>query len=85
MKKQIITATFLLTVTMLITSCGNNASENKTDKTEQAENALYQCPMKCEGDKVYNEPGQCPVCNMDLEKVQGVSEERDQDANSEES
>ena len=26
----------------------------------------YQCPMKCEGDKVYEEPGNCPVCNMKL-------------------
>lgn len=26
----------------------------------------YQCPMKCEGDKVYNTPGNCPVCNMRL-------------------
>ncbi len=26
----------------------------------------YYCPMKCEGDKTYNEPGDCPVCNMHL-------------------
>ncbi len=26
----------------------------------------YQCPMKCEGDKTYNQPGNCPVCNMKL-------------------
>ncbi|MGD9993695.1 MAG: copper-translocating P-type ATPase [Salinivirgaceae bacterium] len=31
----------------------------------------YQCPMKCEGDKSYNEPGNCPVCNMQLTLVQG--------------
>ncbi|HEX7414529.1 MAG TPA: heavy metal-binding domain-containing protein [Bacteroidia bacterium] len=29
----------------------------------------YQCPMKCEGEKIYNKPGACPVCKMDLEKV----------------
>ena len=29
----------------------------------------YQCPMKCEGDKVYHEPGKCPKCNMDLKKI----------------
>ena len=34
----------------------------------------YQCPMKCEGDKVYHEPGECPKCNMDLKKVEKVSE-----------
>ena len=70
MKKQMITTTFLLTITMFMTSCGSNTSENKTEKIEQTENAMYQCPMKCEGEKMYDKPGQCPVCNMDLEKVE---------------
>jgi len=26
----------------------------------------YYCPMQCEGDKMYEEPGDCPVCGMDL-------------------
>ncbi len=26
----------------------------------------YYCPMKCEGEKTYNKPGDCPVCNMHL-------------------
>ena len=26
----------------------------------------YFCPMKCEGTKVYDKPGICPVCNMKL-------------------
>jgi hypothetical protein len=30
----------------------------------------YQCPMKCEGDKTYDEPGKCPVCNMHLDPVE---------------
>ncbi|NOY96700.1 MAG: copper-translocating P-type ATPase [Chlorobi bacterium] len=30
----------------------------------------YACPMHCEGDKVYNEPGNCPVCNMHLIPVE---------------
>jgi len=29
----------------------------------------YQCPMDCEQGKVYDEPGSCPVCKMDLKKV----------------
>ncbi|WP_325263968.1 heavy metal translocating P-type ATPase [Flavobacterium sp.] len=29
----------------------------------------YYCPMFCEGDKVYDEPGDCPVCGMDLVKA----------------
>ena len=31
--------------------------------------AIYQCPMKCEGDKTYSEEGKCPECNMALKKV----------------
>lgn len=30
--------------------------------------------MECEGDKTYEEPGSCPVCNMDLEAVETVTE-----------
>ena len=36
----------------------------------------YYCPMKCEGDKRYHEPGKCPVCGMDLEKAETASNEK---------
>jgi Copper chaperone len=26
----------------------------------------YGCPMHCEGDKLYDSPGNCPVCGMHL-------------------
>ncbi|NQU80341.1 MAG: hypothetical protein HQ543_02330 [Bacteroidetes bacterium] len=43
----------------------------KYDNTPVAEQQnRYQCPMKCEGDKFYSEPGNCPVCNMKLVPVQ---------------
>jgi Cu2+-exporting ATPase len=29
----------------------------------------FYCPMHCEGDKVYDKPGSCPVCGMNLEKL----------------
>lgn len=29
----------------------------------------YYCPMFCEGDKIYPEKGDCPVCNMHLEEI----------------
>ncbi|MFL9830433.1 heavy metal translocating P-type ATPase [Flavobacterium sp. ST-87] len=35
----------------------------------------YYCPMFCEGDKVYDEPGNCPVCGMDLVTVEASEEE----------
>lgn len=30
---------------------------------------LYQCPMKCEREKTYDQPGRCPVCKMYLQPV----------------
>lgn len=34
-----------------------------------AQSPVYQCPMKCEGEKTYNKPGSCSVCKMDLVEV----------------
>ncbi len=31
--------------------------------------AKFYCPMKCEGEKTYDQPGRCPVCNMKLKEV----------------
>lgn len=33
------------------------------------EKRKFRCPMKCEGEKTYSKPGNCPVCNMHLEAV----------------
>ena len=82
MNKQIHAAALLLTVTMFIASCGSNNPKTKTEKsaTEQTENTKYQCPMKCEGEKMYDEPGQCPKCNMDLQKVEEMHEQHEHDS-----
>lgn len=80
MKKQITSVALILTTIMFIASCGSNNSENKTEKTEKTESAMYQCPMKCEGEKMYDKPGQCPVCNMDLEKVEAKHEHSEHDS-----
>lgn len=67
--KTVITTTILLTA-FLFSSCGNSGNEkSNSNSTEQVEVAMYQCPMKCEGDKIYTEEGSCPVCKMDLELV----------------
>ena len=34
--------------------------------------AKYFCPMKCEGEKTYDEPGRCPVCKMKLKEVEAA-------------
>lgn len=56
------------------TACNNSGNSSNSnakhlvvataDATEK-----YQCPMKCQGDTAYTTAGQCPVCEMDLEKV----------------
>ena len=38
-------------------------------------NTNYSCSMHCEGDKTYNQPGDCPVCGMHLVPVGGPSGE----------
>ncbi|MCF6357281.1 MAG: hypothetical protein L3J54_05685 [Draconibacterium sp.] len=44
--------------------CGGDGHSHLNESSNVAE--IYFCPMKCEGDKTYNEPGNCPVCNMNL-------------------
>lgn len=41
------------------------------DSIKIASGERYYCPMKCEGDKTYPEPGRCPVCGMYLVPVKG--------------
>ena len=44
-----------------------SAPEINTDSSEQTAGAgIFYCPMHCEGDKVYDKAGNCPVCGMDL-------------------
>ncbi len=66
MKKNIFWITIAAALISGISSC-NSTTEKKTEaKTEKQE--AYQCPMKCEGEKTYPQPGQCPSCNMELVK-----------------
>ena len=45
--------------------------KNSENKTESYSKIKYTCPMKCEGTKVYDQPGNCPVCKMHLVPVDG--------------
>lgn len=51
---------------------GFTACKDDTSKATD-ESVVYQCPMKCEGDKTYDAPGSCPVCKMDLAAVEKTS------------
>ncbi|MFV8368363.1 heavy metal translocating P-type ATPase [Flavobacterium sp. LB2R40] len=54
--------------------CSSNKQQEKSrvilPDTAQGK---YYCPMHCEGEKVYDKPGSCPVCGMNLEKVPELS------------
>ncbi|MFA5820033.1 MAG: copper-translocating P-type ATPase [Bacteroidales bacterium] len=43
--------------------------KNPENKAQSGSKIKYFCPMKCEGEKVYDQPGDCPVCNMHLVPV----------------
>ncbi len=58
----------LLFFALLFTSCKNDKSNLKHDDL-----ALYQCPMKCEGEKTFHKKGSCTVCKMDLQPIAEAS------------
>lgn len=62
--KQIKAVISILVVLLTLASCNSNTSKNASNEV-----ALYQCPMKCEGDKTYAETGSCPICKMDLKPI----------------
>ncbi len=40
--------------------------KQKVEKPKGKGTGTFYCPMHCEGDKTYDQPGDCPVCGMDL-------------------
>ncbi|MGO4820446.1 MULTISPECIES: heavy metal translocating P-type ATPase [unclassified Flavobacterium] len=47
--------------------CSTTTShDSKAMHTHATAPGKYYCPMFCEGDKVYDKAGDCPVCGMDL-------------------
>jgi hypothetical protein len=82
MIQKIFIKTFMvLAISFAFYACNNQEPKEDQEQTEQVVadttvkpteelTAVYQCPMKCEGDKTYSEPGKCPKCEMDLKKVE---------------
>lgn len=66
MRKKLSSIAFwgLLSVSV-ISSCKNEGSEKGHENHVQDEGD-YICPMRCEDDKTYPLPGNCPVCKMKL-------------------
>lgn len=51
------------------TSCCSTHEKVGKPKVTAHSAGKYYCPMMCEGDKLYDKPGSCPVCGMNLEKM----------------
>jgi len=58
-----------------VESCCSNEPPNDKNGIAVASigNGKYYCPMHCEGNKVYDKAGDCPVCGMDLIKEQEIA------------
>lgn len=54
-------------------SCGDRYQNHQISDTHSK--TVFQCPVKCEGNKTYNVPGNCPVCNKHLEQVAEVHQQ----------
>ena len=69
----------LLLLFTVLSSCKNkHENHQQVNEHGQHSNAAYACLMKCEGDKTYPSPGNCPICKMKLvlieeELIQSIS------------
>lgn len=59
----------LLLSVSVFSSCKNESIDHGHENHVHDEGD-YICPMGCEGDKTYPQPGNCPVCNMKLQVVE---------------
>ncbi|WP_178990421.1 heavy metal translocating P-type ATPase [Winogradskyella schleiferi] len=50
-----------------------HSNDKKKEQPKGKGTGTFYCPMHCEGDKTYDEPGDCPVCGMDLVEEQNLS------------
>lgn len=83
MKKTLVLFAFAI-ASITFVSCKEEAKDTTTvevkdahaghDHAEGEMHASYACPMDCEKGKHYEEPGKCPVCEMDLVAVNDATE-----------
>ena len=56
-------------------SCNCGGRYQNHQESDPFSKTVFQCPLKCEGNKTYNVPGNCPVCNRHLEQVTEVHQQ----------
>lgn len=78
-KKTIIQSLAIMVTVIALQACNQNdkaAQKEKSAEPKEIAHADYKCPMDCEKGKVYHEEGKCPVCGMDLAKVEHTESEK---------
>jgi len=68
MKFKLFFSIFLFTG-LFFAACGGSHSGHEQTAIPPGTPVKYQCPMDCEKGKLYDQPGSCPVCKMDLTAV----------------
>ncbi|MEJ5993842.1 heavy metal translocating P-type ATPase [Pedobacter sp. Du54] len=58
-------------------ACCQTHSEPQPVQSTANAHGKYYCPMHCEGDKLYDKPGACPICGMDLVRMEPIEGEED--------
>lgn len=56
--------------------CGNPEVAKAEVLVTKKGNGQYYCPMHCQGDKMYDKAGDCPVCGMQLVRGQQLIDEK---------
>ncbi|MDU8885759.1 heavy metal-binding domain-containing protein [Yeosuana sp. MJ-SS3] len=69
MKKTILALALIFGLSTVTFSCKDKEKQVSETEMHEAQHDKYKCPMECEEEKTYDEPGKCPVCKMDLQKV----------------
>ena len=80
MKKLLVYALLVCCMSIVVISCKESKEKESgsslaAEEAELAMNDVFQCPMDCEEGKTYDEEGSCPVCKMDLKKVEHEEED----------
>ncbi|MGZ4053579.1 MAG: heavy metal-binding domain-containing protein [Bacteroidia bacterium] len=68
MKKYLLVFSFIVVVcSAFFVGCHGDTKKIEATPAEPVKEQ-YQCPMKCT-EQLYDKPGKCPVCDMELVKV----------------
>lgn len=69
MRKALVIIAIMAVSAVMYTGCKSTTTPAPTTEQPAVKAESYDCPMKCEGAKS-DKPGKCPVCGMDLAKVE---------------